>query len=359
MKALIAAGGRGTRLYPITFTSNKHLIPVANKPLLLYPVEAIAAAGIKEVGVIVNETRPAIESLLGDGSAWGFKITYIFQEKPEGLGHCVKVAEEFMAGSPFVFHLGDNIFTDGIGKPFDHFLKTKPDALLTITKHEENWRLGVPFFDDQGKLVKVVEKPKNPPNPYGVPGLYFFNRHVFEAFRGKDRVKKSARGEYEITDLYTYLLEHGYRVEYEEVGGWWRDPGKMEDLLEANSLILDKFNEHRIEGKVDKETQISGDVTIEKGSTVTRSVIRGPVVIGRNVVIEDSYVGPFTSIYHECLIKNCEVENSVLLQGARLENLDKRVDKSLIGNKAQVIRTDTRPRSYNFLVGDMSRVDLF
>lgn len=358
MKALIAAGGRGTRLRPITFTSNKHLIPVANKPILLYPLEAVVATGIKEVGVVVNETRPEVEALLGDGSKWGVRITYILQPAPGGLADCVRLAEGFMGGEPFVFHLGDNILTEGIKEPTEYFLKVKPNALAVITRHEEPERLGVAMIDKKGHLIDYLEHPENPPDNLVIVGVYYFDKHIFEAFKGRDAITLSARGELEIADAYRYLIKRGFRVDTFEIQGFWKDPGKMDDLLDANRLILDKFNEHLIEGKVDKESEVSGDVRIEKGSVVKNSVIRGPVVIGRNVVIENSYVGPFTSIYHDCVIKNCELENSVLLKGARLENIDRRIDRSLIGNNAQVLRTDTKPRSYNFLIGDMSQVDL-
>lgn len=358
MKAIIAAGGRGTRLRPITFTSNKHLIPIANKPLLLYSVEDIAQTGIKEVGVIVNETRTEVENLLGDGSKWGFKITYIFQEKPLGLAHIVKISKDFLDGEPFVYHLGDNIFTDGIMRPFKHFVEKNPDALLTIVEHPENQRLGVPYFDKNGKLIKVVEKPKNPPNKFGVPGLYFFNNRVFEAFEGKDQVKPSSRGEYEITDLYTYMIQHGFRVEVEQIDGWWKDPGKMEDILDANRLILDKFNGHSIEGIVDDQSEMSGDIVVEKGTTIVNSVIRGPVVIGRNCVIENSYIGPFSSIYHGCTIRNAEIENSVLLENASIINISSRVDHSLIGKDAKVSRDSIKPKAFRFLLGDMADVKL-
>jgi glucose-1-phosphate thymidylyltransferase len=276
MKALIAAGGSGTRLRPLTFSSNKHLLPIANKPLLLYPFESLVALGITEIGVIVNETRNAIESLLGDGGGWGVKVTYITQEKPLGLAHVVKISESFLAGEPFVFHLGDNIFTQGIERPYRHFMETQPDALLTLIVHEENYRLGVPYFDESGKLVKVVEKPQHPPNQFGIPGLYFFNSHVFEAFTGPDAIQPSSRGEYEITELYSYMIDHNYRVETEEVDGRWMDPGKFDDMLEANAYVLDLAQNNTIEGEVDQHSQILNAVTIGKGARVVNSPGYGP-----------------------------------------------------------------------------------
>ena len=304
MKAIIAAGGKGSRLYPLTFTSNKHLIPIANKPLLFYPLEDIAEVGIKQVGIVVNETRPAVEEAVGNGAKWGLKITYIDQLQPLGIGHVIKISEKFLAGDPFVYHLGDNTFTKGIKKPFNHFVSAKPDAVLTIIKHKENFRLGVPYFDKSGKLIKVVEKPKNPPNDYGVPGLYFFNHNVFKAFRGKNAVKPSARGEYEVPDLYSYLIDHGYRVVASEIDGQWCDPGKFDDSLEANRLLLDLRVKQEILGEVDKDSKITGKVMVGKGSEIKNSRITGPCAIGENVHLENCIIGPYTSIADGCELRS-------------------------------------------------------
>jgi len=356
MKAIIAAGGQGTRLRPLTFSSNKHLIPIANKPLLLYSLENIIALGIKQIGIIVNETKSAVAELLGNGSKWGVKITYIHQPQPLGVAHVVKVSQKFLNKSPFVFHLGDNIFSHGIKEPYQHFLKHKPDAVLTIVKHSENYRLGVPFFDDKGKLIEVVEKPTNPPNKFGAPGLYIFNHHVFKAFSGKDAVKPSARGEYEIVDLYNYLLKKNYQVDAVEIKGEWRDPGKFDDSLEANRLMLDLNLKTNIKGKIDKKTKISGKVAIGKGSKVSNSQIIGPAIIGKNTVIENSYIGSHASIADDCQIINSQIENSIVMQNSSIINAQQRIEASMIGKNTEIITT--KNPTYSFFIGDHCKIEL-
>ena len=358
MKAIIAAGGKGTRLRPLTFSSNKHLIPIANKPLLLYPIEAVAETGIREVGIIVNEAHSPVEKLLGTGKQWGLKLTYIYQPKPLGLAHVVKISQKFLGKSPFVYHLGDNIFSQGIKAPYEHFMKKKPDAVLTIVKHPENYRLGVPFFDKNNQLVEVVEKPKNPPNQFGVPGLYLFNHHVFEAFKGKDAIKPSARGELEIVDLYNYLLKKDYRVDVAEIKGEWRDPGKFDDSLEANRLILDLHLKTSIKGKVDKDSKISGPAEIGSGTQVVNSQIVGPAIIGQNVVITDSYIGPHTSIADDCEIVSSQIENSILMKSTHLIKVKARIEASMIGQDADIRTIKTRTPSYSFFVGDHCKIQL-
>lgn len=349
MKAIIAAGGSGTRLRPLTFSSNKHLLPIANKPLLLYPFEDIVAIGIKEIGVIVNETRPAVEALLGDGSNWGVHVTYILQEKPLGLAHVVKISQNFLANEPFIFHLGDNIFTSGIKRPFDHFEKTKPDALLTLVQHPENYRMGVPYFDNEGKLLKVVEKPENPPNKFGIPGLYFFNQHVFEAFTGQEAIKPSPRGELEITELYTYLLSHGYRVETEEIDGRWMDPGKFDDMLEANSYLLESINGIN-EGMVDNQSTVTGLVKIGKGTTIYKSQLTGPICIGQNVTIKEAVIGQDTSVGDGCNLEQVRLTKSVVMQNSVLKNLAAPIHNSLIGKNAEI--TGDNQHEVSLFIGD-------
>ncbi|MFH1959372.1 MAG: glucose-1-phosphate thymidylyltransferase [Patescibacteria group bacterium] len=358
MKAIIAAGGKGTRLYPLTFTSNKHMLPIANKPLLLYSFEDIVRVGIKEIGIIVNEARPSIENLFGDGSKWGVKITYIDQFVAKGLAHVVKISEQFINGDSFVYHLGDNIFTKGIKKPFDKFKKIKPDALLTIIEHDENYRLGVPFFDDKGKLVRVVEKPKNPPNRFGIPGLYMFSPKVFEAFQGKDAIKPSPRGELEIVDLYNYMLKKGYKVEVAELEGQWRDPGKFDDSLEANKLLMDLDKRTEIKGSVDKNSKLSDGVVLGKGSKVINSQIVGPVRIGNNVEIRNSYIGPYTAIGSDCQLVNCKVEYSILLEDVNIVDVKGKIEASIIGKHTEIRQTKERIPRYSFIIADHCRIDL-
>lgn len=357
LKAIIAAGGKGTRLRPLTFTANKHLLPIANKPLIFYPIENITAVGIKEVGIVVNESKEAIKKILGKGEKWGLNITYINQPEPLGVAHVVKISEPFLKKSPFVFILGDNIFTNGIQKPFNYFVKTKPDALLTMIEHQENFRLGVPFFED-GKLVKVVEKPKNPPNKFGVPGLYFFNHSVFEAFKGKDKIRASARGEYEITELYNYLLKNGYRVQAKEIKGEWLDPGKFDDSLLANRILLNRNCKRQILGAVDKDSKITGNVQIGKGSEIINSQIIGPVSIAENVHIENSHIGPFTSIANGCELKSSAVENSILMERIDISDIPGRIQGSLIGKDATILGSHSTKPAYKFTISDMSKVEL-
>lgn len=357
LKALIAAGGKGTRLRPLTFTANKHLIPIANKPLIFYPLESIVALGIQEIGVIVNETREAVEKVLGNGSRWGVRITYINQPEPLGVGHVVKISEMFLGKNPFVYILGDNIFTEGLEAPYQHFLKTHPDALLTIVAHEENYRLGVPFFED-GHLIKVVEKPKKPPNNFGVPGLYFFSHRVFEAFRGKDAIQPSARGEYEIVDLYNYLLSHGYRVEVKEIKGAWLDPGKFDDSLDANRLMLERNCKDKVLGSTDKDTRIMGRVEVGTGTEITNSQIVGPVSIGRHVHIHDAYIGPYTSIGDRVKIQNAAIEYSIVMEGADIIDTPARIEASMIGKDATVHGTRSANPAFKLTVSDMSKIEL-
>lgn len=357
LKAIIAAGGRGTRLRPLTFTGNKHLLPIANKPLLFYPLESIIGLGIKEVGVIVNETRPSVENLLGDGTKWGLKITYINQLEPLGLAHVVKISQSFLKKDPFVYILGDNIFTKGVQDVYDAFIKTKSDALLTMVKHKENYRLGVPFFEN-GKLIKVVEKPKDPPHNYGVPGLYFFSHHVFEAFSGKDSIKPSSRGELEITDLYNYLIKHGYRVEAAEIKGEWLDPGKFDDSLEANRVMLELRCSDDIKGDVDKDSKLMGKIAIGADSKIRNSQIIGPVSIGEKVNISDSYIGPYTSIANDCKIQKAAIEYSIVMEGVNIMETPSRIWGSMIGKEAVVMGRQSASPICKLTISDMSKVEL-
>ncbi|OGV97198.1 glucose-1-phosphate thymidylyltransferase [Microgenomates group bacterium RBG_16_45_19] len=356
MKAIIAAGGSGTRLRPLTFSSNKHLLPLANKPLLLYPIEAISETGIKEVGIIVNETRPAVEALLGSGGKWGLNLTYIEQAEPLGLAHVVLMAQAFLAGEPFVYHLGDNIFSQGIKEPFKTFEKEQPDALLTLVEHEENWRLGVPYFDEAGNLMKVVEKPEKPPNKYGVPGLYFFNHHVFEAFTGADKIKPSARGELEITDLYTYLLDHHYRVLTAKVPGRWLDPGKFTDMLEANTFLLQEKLAATVEGEVDQASILSGKVAIGKGTRIVNSRIIGPTAIAGDCLIEDAEVGPNVAIDTHCKLETVTIKNSILMQDATLIDLKRPLVDSMVGKNTEI--WEENQANVSLFIGDHCRVRL-
>lgn len=322
---------------PLTYATNKHFIPVANRLLIEYPIETLVAAGVREIGITYNPGQLVYaKEVLGDGSKWGAKFTYILQRRPKGLANIVESAREFLKDDKFVFHLGDNIFMQGISGLVEYFEKSSLDGMVTMIHHEQNKRMGVPFFDEGGKLIKYVEKPENPPHDYAVPGVYFLDgKTAFSAFDGKDRLKPSARGEYEIPDLFQWLIDRGHQIEAKEYEGTWLDPGKFDDWLTANQFILDEKTVSNIVGEVEK-SEIEGRVEIEEGARVINCVVRGPVRIGKNVVIENSTVGPFTSIYDGSEIRGCKIENSVVMGKVKLEKVPGMITSSIIGEEAEV-----------------------
>jgi len=358
VKALITAGGRGTRLRPLTHTSNKHLIPIANKPMIHYAIEAVVAAGIQEVGIVINPaTGEEICQALGDGRRWGARFTYIVQETPLGLAHVVKVAQDFLAGEPFLFYLGDNLIVGGIARFLEQFERDRPNCLLVLAKVKDPQRFGVPAIRD-GVILQVEEKPQHPKSPYAVTGIYLYDGCIMEAVQG---IAPSARGELEISDAHQYLIEHGYQVAWTEITGWWKDTGKPEDLLEANRFALDSlFDAHvpLIQGEVDQHSDIAGKVIIAEGVKIRQSEIRGPAIIGQGTVIEQSYIGPFTSIADNCEIRNSEVEHSILLERVRIADARIRIEKSLLGRDVAIMGGTSRPRTQKFIVGDQSRIEL-
>jgi glucose-1-phosphate thymidylyltransferase len=356
MKALITAGGKGTRLRPITHTSNKHLIPLANKPMLFYAIEAVARAGIAQVGIVVNpDTQDEIKKVLGQGERWGIELTYVLQEAPLGLAHVVKVSQKFIGDEPFVFYLGDNVIVETLQRFIDEFLKNKMNCQLVLAPVKDPERFGVPEIRE-GKIVGVEEKPTRPKSPYAVTGIYIYDPHIFEAVHN---IKPSGRGELEISDAHQYLIDHGYHVGYSEITGWWKDTGKPEDLLEANRLILDRIvqpaNDH---ARMDNLSDIAGKVILEKGAQIIRSQIRGPVIIGENTVIEDSYIGPFTSIHYGCEIRNSEVEYSIVLENCRIIDVHTRIERSLLGREVEILKCSAKPLTQKFVIGDQSRIEL-
>ena len=351
MKALVLSGGYGTRLRPITYTQAKQLVPVANKPVLFYGLEAISEAGIKEVGIVVGDTHREIEQAVGDGSAFNLRVTYIHQEKPLGLAHAVKVSRYFIGDSSFLMYLGDNILKQKL-KPFiDKFEEKDADALIMVAEVLHPERFGVVEIEGD-KVKRLVEKPKKPPSNLALVGVYLFSPAVFQAV---EEIQPSWRGELEITDAIQWLVDNGYRVLYEKVTGWWKDTGKLEDLLEANRLILDDL-EGKIEGEV-PSSRIEGRVIVGKGSVVRNSTVRGPVIIGESCLIEDSYIGPYTSLHNEVVLKNVEVENSIILQGARIENIEGRIHSSLIGREVELVKKDGKPSGISLMLGDRSRIE--
>jgi len=357
MKAIIPTGGRGTRMQPLTFSTNKHFIPVANKPLIHYPIEAVAEAGIKDVLITYNPGWfEFVKKELGSGKKWGLKFDFVLQEKPMGLANIYQVCEKALKGESFVLHLGDNIFTEGIREVVDYFTREKPNGLVTMIHHPENSRLGVPYFDKRGRLKKYVEKPKNPPHDYAIPGLYFMDSNGFKVFQGKDRLKPSARGEYEMPDAFQWMIDRGYRVDVVEYKGKWLDPGKFGDWIEANQYLLDRYLEEEIKSRVDKKTRVEGRVKIGKKCRIKNSEIRGPVVIGEGVEVINSYIGPYTSISDGCKVENSHVENSVLMKKVQVRNISQPINESVIGAGAQVIDEDGPTDWMKLFIGEKSKV---
>lgn len=353
MKALVLAGGEGTRLRPITHTSAKQLVPVANKPVLYYCLESLAEAGITDVGIIVGETVQEIKEAIGNGSQFGIKVTYIEQPQPLGLAHAVKISERFLKDDHFVMFLGDNLIKDGIKSLVDEFNNKKPNAQILLAEVEEPERFGVAKLNGQQKVVKLVEKPKNPPSNLALVGVYMFDKNIFKAVNS---IKPSWRNELEITDAIQHLIDSGFEVEPHIIKGWWKDTGKLEDMLEANRMILEDL-EHCHEGKIDDKSKIIGRVCLEEGSKVVNSVIRGPAIIGKNTVIEHSYIGPFTSVYYDCSIKNSEVEHSIILEKSKVTDMH-RIEDSLVGKNVNVCKTNQKPKAYRLMLGDSSNVEV-
>ncbi|MDZ7374768.1 MAG: glucose-1-phosphate thymidylyltransferase [candidate division KSB1 bacterium] len=353
MKALITSGGRGTRLRPLTHTQNKHLIPIANKPILFYALETVAEAGIKEVGIVTNQEGKEVKEAVGDGSAWGIHVTYIPQEAPLGLAHVVKISRDFVRDEPFVFYLGDNMVVGGIRRFIRTFLEEKSNCHLTLARVKDPERFGVPEIRGK-RIVRIEEKPAVPKSEFAVAGIYIYDASIFEAV---ENIRPSERGELEISDAHQYLIEHGYKVTYSEITGWWKDTGKPIDLLEANRLVLEN-QKGRIDGFVDHRSQIAGNVVIEKGAKIVNSNIRGPAIIGRRTVVENSYIGPFTSIGDDCVVRNSEVEFSIVMNKCQILDVGIRIESSILGFDVQVVHAEGMPRTHRFMIGDQSRVEI-
>ncbi|MDQ6776526.1 MAG: glucose-1-phosphate thymidylyltransferase [Actinomycetota bacterium] len=353
MKGLILSGGKGTRLRPITYTSAKQLVPVANKPVLFYGIEAIARAGIREVGIIIApETGAEIRAAVGAGDRFGVSITYIEQEEPLGLAHAVLTAEPFLGVAPFVMYLGDNLLQGGIEDLVAAFRSSQPDALILLTPVPDPEQYGVAELHD-GAVVQLVEKPKQPKTNLALVGVYMFTGCVHSAARA---IEPSGRGELEITDAIQYLVDQGMRVEPHIVQGWWKDTGRLEDMLAANRLVLDTI-ETRMEGEL-VDSQVDGRVVIESGARRERSTVRGPAIIGAGARLTDCYIGPYTAIGEGCEIRNAEVEHSILLAGSSVHDLAGRMESSLLGRNVTIGRDERQPRAFRFLVGDNSEIGI-
>jgi glucose-1-phosphate thymidylyltransferase len=351
LKGLILSGGKGTRLRPITHTSAKQLVPVANKPVLFYGIEAMAAAGIDEVGIIIApETGDEIRAITGDGSRFGVKLTYIPQDAPLGLAHAVLTAESFLGNSPFVMYLGDNLLQGGIEDLVAAFRAHGPDALILLTPVSDPENYGVAELRD-GKVFRLVEKPAEPQTDLALVGVYMFTPAIHDSARA---IEPSARGELEITDAIQHLVDGGLRVDPHIVRGWWKDTGRLEDMLSANRLVLDTI-EGRVEGEL-IDSRVDGRVVIGAGARLERSSVRGPAIIGSGAQLTDCYVGPYTAVGDGCVIENAEVEHSILLAGSVVRDLDGRMESSLLGRNATVARDRRQPRAYRFMIGDNSEI---
>ena len=355
MKALILAGGAGTRLRPITYTSAKQLVPVANRPILFYGIDSLVAAGITDIGVIVGDTRREVMAALGDGSQFGCTITYIPQDSPAGLAHCVLIARQFLGDDQFVMFLGDNLLEQDLVGFIHSFQNDSHDAAARILLKvvDDPHRFGIAELDGEGKVIALVEKPENPPSNLALVGVYLFDRRIHKAVAS---IEPSPRGELEITDAIQWLIDDGAVVTAELLTGWWIDTGKLTPLLEANRLVLDRLTS-RIDGTVDSGCDVVGTVVIEHGANVVRSRLRGPLVIGRNTTIVDSFIGPHSAIGADCRIERSEVEHSVIMDGSLVRDID-RLEDSLVGREAEITRSKLRPRALRLMVGDHCQIDV-
>jgi len=352
MKALILAGGKGTRLRPITFSMAKQLVPVANKPVLFYGLEAVAEAGIREVGIIVGDTAAEIQQAVGDGSRWGIQVTYIPQPEPLGLAHAVLTAEPFLQEEPFLMYLGDNIVTSSITPLVEAFEQRRPNALILLAEVPNPQEFGVAELQGE-RVVRLIEKPQHPPSNLALVGVYLFDQHIFEAARA---IKPSWRGELEITDAIQYLIDHGYTVESQQISGWWKDTGSLDALLEANRLVLEDL-EPTNQGVLEA-THLHGRVAIGTGSVLKRCTVRGPAIIGANCHLEDCYIGSFTAIGDGVRLMSCEVEYSIILEGSSVEHIETRIEGSLLGKNVVVRGGAKRPRTLRLMLGDSSLVEI-
>jgi len=354
LKGLILSGGTGTRLRPITYTSAKQLVPVANKPVLFYGIEALAAAGIDQIGIIISpETGAEIRRVAGDGDAFGVSLTYIEQDAPLGLAHAVLTAEQFLGDSPFVMYLGDNLLRDGVTDLVSTFRSEAPDALILLTPVNDPENYGVAELDASKRVARLVEKPQNPESDLALVGVYMFTPSIFDAARA---IEPSGRGELEITDAIQHLVDGGLRVDPHIVHGWWKDTGQVQDMLEANHLILDDLEE-RIDGEL-IASRVDGRVVVEAGARLERATVRGPGIIGAGAVLRDAYIGPYTAVGPGVRIEQAEVEYSIVLEGSSIEHLEGRIEASLVGKNVAIRRSPAMPRAYRFVAGDNAVIEI-
>jgi len=353
MKAVVLCAGAGTRLRPLTHTGAKHLIPVANKPILAYALEALIAADVTEIGIVVGATGWQIEEAIGDGSRYGCRVTYIPQERPLGLGHAVNVTRSFVGDDRFIVYLGDNYIHGGMRDFVKKFASNGAAAQILLSREKDPTRFGVAVVE-QDRIVRLVEKPRVPPSDLCIVGVYAFGPAIFEAIA---HTPPSARGEVEITDAIQWLIDAGLTVNWAEVRGWWKDTGKPDDVLDLNRRLLEEL-EPDIAGDVDRDTTIEGRVVIAAGTTVRSSLLRGPVVIAPDCTISEAYIGPFTAVGPRTAISRCEIENSILLPECVLDGVSGRIDSSLLGANVIIVSHGRRPVRYKFVLADQSQADL-
>ena len=353
VKGLILSGGAGTRLRPITHTRAKQLVPVAGKPVLFYGIEAMAAAGIREIGIITGDTGAEIEAAVGDGSAFGVEITYIPQSAPLGLAHAVLTAEPFLGESPFCMYLGDNLLRDGVAGFVDRFREGSADAMILLQHVPNPSEYGVAELADDGSVHRLVEKPKEPQSDLALVGVYLFTPAVFDSAKA---LEPSWRGELEITDAIQGMVDRGLRVEPHVVTGWWKDTGQLADMLEANRLVLDAIDSD-VQGTV-VDSKIEGRVVIQAGATVERCHIRGPVVICAGATVRDAYIGPYSAISEDAHVERAEMEHAILLERSSIIGIDTRIEDSLIGADCRITRSDAIRSANRLLVGDGSRIEI-
>ena len=359
MKGLILSGGEGTRLRPLTHTRAKQLVPIANKPILFYGIEDMAAAGITDIAIVVGDTHQEIQDAVGDGSGFGVNVTYIRQEAPLGLAHCVLIAQDFLGDDCFVMYLGDNMLEQGLAEFVEQFEQERErgaslsQAQILLTPVENPSSFGVAELGPDGDVVNLVEKPADPPSNLALVGVYIFDNSIHDAVAA---IEPSARGELEITDAIDWLIQNGHRVSHQLLDGWWIDTGKKDPLLECNRLVLDTMV-RRVEGAVDDASKVEGRVVVSEGAKIVNSTVRGPAVIGANTRIENTFIGPYTSIGEECVINDAELDHSVVLEGCRIEGTS-RITDSLIGQKVQVTRSPERRRVVRLMLADHSNLEL-
>lgn len=353
MKAIIPCAGRGKRLHPLTFTNAKPVIPIANKPLVSYAIEAIKQVGIHEIGLVVGDNCNDLKNVLGDGSNYGVKLEYIFQEKPLGIAHTIKVSQDFLQDESFLMYLGDNLLQDTLDAPVNRFKDNHCNGVIVLSETDKPELFGIAIIENN-RVVKLIEKPKNSPSNLAAIGIYIFDSSIHDIIKVQ---KPSARGELEITDAIQGMIDSGGRVEHHVITGWWIDAGNPDDMIETNRLVLQDLS-RKIEGEIDEESDVRGNVVIGKGTKIIKSTIRGPVIIGENCTIKDSFVGSFTSIGSDSVLDDCEVEYSVIMEECEIKHIDGRIDHSILGRKVIVKSTERRPRSFKLVLSDESTADL-